>query len=229
MNFTYLLSWPHLGKSYYGVRYGRDATEESVGTTYFSSSVYVKKFMDENGPPTRVEIRRRFASPAAAKAWEEKVLRRLCAVASPSWLNRANNNAFKGAVMDADTKASISASRRGKPMGSFYTDGIRNVRSLTGEVPAGFTKGFTPSPAQLAHYKKLNDEMTSETRAAIGKKAGDKTRGVAKPPGHAENVRAALLGKPRPWQRGDNNPSRRPEVRALISARKKANDPKHTI
>lgn len=220
MNFTYLLTWTAQGKAYYGVRYGRDATEESVGVTYFSSSAYVKKFIGEFGLPV-VEIRRRFKTAAEAKSWEERVLRRLGAVSSPKWLNRANNNAFKGAVMDDATKLSISKSRSGKPMGVFYTDGAKNIRSMTGDVPAGFVRGLTPSAKQLEHYKKLNSEMTAETRVLIGKKAGDKTRGVPKPDGHGDNVRRAITGIKRPWQAGSNNPSRRTEVRALISQRKR--------
>lgn len=218
MNLVYLFSWTRLDRHYYGVRYAESATVESIGTTYWSSSSYVKAFIDANGFPDVVQVRRIFSTKTAAKRWEETVLRRLAAISSSRWLNRANNNAFKGAVMDSTTRSAISASRTGKPMGVFYTDGIVNVRSVTGDVPAGFIRGFTPSPKQRAHYVKLNADMSAETRTVIGSKAAAKTRGVAKPAGHGAKVSLANTGKKRPGQVGDLNPARRPEIRAKISA-----------
>lgn len=224
MNLTYLFAWTEQCVSYYGVRYAADATIESIGTTYWSSSTYVKAFIEKHGRPDVVEVRRIFDTKHLAKAWEEKVLRRLSAISSPKWLNRANNNAFKGAVMDDETRASISKSRAGRAMGVFYTDGKTNLRSIDGSVPPEFYRGFTPSMKQLAHYKKLNEGLGAVERAIIGKKAGDKTRGVPKPAGHGENVRRAITGKKRPMQVGDLNPARRPEVRLLISQRRWGNN-----
>lgn len=224
MNLTYLFYWTEHLVAYYGVRYAADATLESIGTTYLSSSTYVKAFIEKHGRPDVVEVRRIFDTKQLAKAWEEKVLRRLSAISSPKWLNRANNNAFSGAVMDAETKASISKSRTGKAMGVFYTDGTTNLRSIDGIVPLGFVSGNTRSEKQLAHCRKLNAGLGAAERAIIGKKAGDKTRGVPKPAGHGENVRKANTGKKRPMQSGDLNPARRPEVRLLISQRRWGNN-----
>ena len=93
--FTYLIGWTKHNKWYYGVRYSKNCTPDSLWVTYFTSSKIVKEFRNSNGEPDVVEVRKAFNCPKAAKKWEDKVLRRLDVNKAHKWLNQSNNT-FKG-------------------------------------------------------------------------------------------------------------------------------------
>ena len=219
MYFTYLLKWTPYQKFYYGVRYKDTATLESVGTSYFSSSKYVKKFIEENGKPDVIEIRRVFKDKISAKTWEEKVIRRLKAIENPVWLNMGNNNAFRGVTCNADVRQSISKSRTGQSFGVMYNNGVINKFFKPADiVPQGWVKGKILSEKNINHIKKLNSEiLTKEKRQIAGEKTSVKLKGVKKPPSHGLNVSKATKGVPKPWNQGDNNVSKRADVRKKIS------------
>lgn len=74
---------------YYGVRYAKDCDPTDLWVKYFTSSEHVKAFRELNGDPDVVEVRKVFPEPEIARAHEERVLRRLKAIASPRWLNKS--------------------------------------------------------------------------------------------------------------------------------------------
>jgi hypothetical protein len=83
---------------YYGVRYARKCDPSQLMKTYFTSSKYVKKYIEENGLPDIVQIRKTFGvDRQAAELWEFKVLHKLNASKRKDYLNMTNG-----------TKASIS-------------------------------------------------------------------------------------------------------------------------
>ena len=219
MYFTYLLKWTIHQKSYYGVRYKDSATLESIGTTYFSSSKYVKKFIKENGNPDVVEIRRIFKDKNSAKSWEEKVIRRIKAIKNPNWLNMGNNNSFKGVTCNDEVRKAISKSRTGQSFGVMYNNGVINKFYKPSDiVPQGWVKGKILSEGNVNHLKKLNSEiLTKEKRKLAGEKTSLSTKGVKKPPTHGPNVSKATRGIPKPWNQGDKNVSKRADVRKKIS------------
>lgn len=222
MYFTYLLGWTKFNKFYYGVRYKDGVTPDSLGTTYFSSSRYVKKFIEENGSPDIMQVRRMFTCKIKARKWEDKVIRRLSIVYSDKWLNKSNPNAFRDVVMDEDIKKRISEAKRGCKNGKYYNNGvIHKVIKEDEDVPEGWQLGRIHSEKQLAHHKKLNSLLTPEKRKAAAVKCAAKTKGKPKPEGHGDKVSKALMGIKRPYNEGDNNPARRPEVREKISKAKK--------
>jgi hypothetical protein len=92
MFYTYLLGWSRYKKYYYGVRYSKHAKTEDVGVTYFSSSKYVKNFIDEFGNPDIIDIRKLFNNKEKALDWEGKVLKRMSVVSDDRFLNRWDNN-----------------------------------------------------------------------------------------------------------------------------------------
>lgn len=92
MFYTYLLGWSQHKKYYYGVRYSKHAKTEDVGLTYFSSSKYVKNFINEFGVPDIIDIRKVFNTKERALAWEGKVLKRMSVVSDERFINRWDNN-----------------------------------------------------------------------------------------------------------------------------------------
>ena len=222
MAFTYLLGWKDHDKWYYGVRYAEWATEESLGTTYFSSSVYVHKFIKDNGPPDIIKVLK-VSSPKVAKSREERALRRLGVVKSDRWLNKANVNAFKGIVMDDAVKSSISKRRMGQDLGAkFFNNGEKLIRIRPGEVvPEGFQEGYILSEKAKKHVEALNSPENDHIRVKAGISRRGKYLGVKKPEGFGENLSNKLTGIKRPYNLGDNNPARREESRKKISDSKK--------
>lgn len=144
MPYTYLIGWSRLDLWYYGVRYGKGCHPEDLWVTYFTSSLEVARMRVEHGEPDVVEVRRTFDCAAAARRWEDRVLKRVGAVRSPRWLNlqcsgaefnstsestRAKiSAAHKARVkppMSAETKAKIGAWHRGKKMSESAKDKLR--------------------------------------------------------------------------------------------------------
>lgn len=87
--YTYLIGWSRLGIWYFGVRWASGCSPADLWSTYFTSSVAVKKFRNLNGEPDVVEIRRVFTSADTARMWEFKLLRRMKVTNDPKWLNRS--------------------------------------------------------------------------------------------------------------------------------------------
>lgn len=106
--FTYSITHIPSGVHYYGVRYGKDCSPSDLGTTYFSSSILVKKLILEEGTPNfKFKVRRTFHTKQEAVLWERKFLTRVNASASSKWFNKHNGNkhASKGGYsLDEVTK-----------------------------------------------------------------------------------------------------------------------------
>ena len=88
--YTYLIGWSHLNKWYYGRRTASGCHPRDFWVKYFTSSKYVKKFVEENGNPDVIVIRKVFDSIEKCQTWEEKVLTRLDVVKSTLFLNKGN-------------------------------------------------------------------------------------------------------------------------------------------
>lgn len=102
MPYTYLIGWPDKNAWYYGVRFARGAEPSELMVTYRTSSKYVHQFIEENGLPSHVEIRRIFETAESARLWENKVLRRLRVVIRTDFLNKTDN---KSISLEAALKA----------------------------------------------------------------------------------------------------------------------------
>jgi hypothetical protein len=89
--FSYYLYHKPTGQHYYGIRFARHCNPSQLWTTYFSSSIIVKKLISDFGVESfNYEIRKIFNSGVDALKWEHTVLRRLNAAARPNWINRHN-------------------------------------------------------------------------------------------------------------------------------------------
>jgi hypothetical protein len=91
--YTYLIGWSNHNKWYYGVRYSKDANPDELWKRYFTSSKVVKYFMEVNGDPDIIEIRKTFDSPVKARVWESKVLNRMRVSSDNKFLNITTNAA----------------------------------------------------------------------------------------------------------------------------------------
>jgi len=108
--YTYLIKWSKLGKSYYGVKYGKDADPSTFWKDYFTSSKYVQEMREEHGEPDVIQVRRTFDCPKSAIQWECKVLIRLDAIHKPNWVNKHNGKAL---YHDAEVRAKQSKALKG--------------------------------------------------------------------------------------------------------------------
>lgn len=92
--YTYLIGWSQTNTYYYGVRYAAHCNPEDLWVTYFTSSKHVSEYRVLNGEPDIMQVRRTFKSSADARAWEEKVLKRINAASRLDFLNKANGKAI---------------------------------------------------------------------------------------------------------------------------------------
>jgi hypothetical protein len=92
--YTYLIRWPQLNISYYGVRYAQDCNPSDLWNPYKTSSHHVKELIKENGEPTVIQVRKVFANAASAQEWEHRVLKRMNVVGSDKWLNKTDNKSI---------------------------------------------------------------------------------------------------------------------------------------
>lgn len=90
--YTYLIVHKTTGRWYYGVRYARGCDPSDLGKSYFTSSIYVKRIIDDEGPGAFLwSVRRVFDNAQSAKRWEHKVLRRMRVITNPMCINMSNS------------------------------------------------------------------------------------------------------------------------------------------
>lgn len=177
--YTYLIGWSKLNIWYYGSKCSKGCHpsylfnfELSGRQNYKTSSKYVKDFIEMNGLPNIIQIRKIFNSKSSCIKWESKVLKRLDAKNSPKYLNKTNGNSdwynpnYKPTTLGRSAaKCSITGTR----LGSISTS---DPRWLSGEIVAA-NKGYkhkessrkllsvanknkTQSPERIAHRAKMN-------------------------------------------------------------------------
>ena len=118
--FCYLIGWSNVDKYYYGVRYKDGITPDTLWTSYFTSSKYVKECRELYGEPDIIQIRRTFDSADAAILWERKVLTRVDVLNDCKWLNKnvagayKDASRFKGHKHTEESKAKTSKSLKGR-------------------------------------------------------------------------------------------------------------------
>jgi hypothetical protein len=88
--YTYLIGWTKHDKWYYGVRYAKHCDPTDLWITYFTSSDYVRRFVEEFGQPDVIQIRKTFDAVDDARKWEERVLRRMRVVLNERWINKTD-------------------------------------------------------------------------------------------------------------------------------------------
>lgn len=93
--YTYLIGWPEHNKWYYGVRYADNCHPSDLCNPYKTSSKLVQKYISLYGDPSVKQIRRTFSCKNSARAWENRVLKRLNVVNENKWLNKTDNKSIE--------------------------------------------------------------------------------------------------------------------------------------
>lgn len=164
--YTYLIGWTNHNKWYYGVRYAKGCNPKELFVTYFTSSSHVKRFIAEHGPPDIIEVIKRFSSPAPARDWEYRVLRKLNVITQEKWLNKCanefpfnikdksymKNDSYRDAISRANkgktawNKGKSNITQKGK---KFYNNGVEQGMFHPNGVPAGYVLGRLNKPWNL--------------------------------------------------------------------------------
>ena len=143
--YTYFLKWSKTGMKYYGARWSANASPSDLCTKYFTSSAYVHRYIEDNGLPDIIQIRKHFSNHIAVQQWENKVIRRLKAVQRPDFLNK-NQGAKGWNPSDPEIRAKISKALTGRKMSDDFkrkcSDGAKRVKH-TSEWNTNVAKALT--------------------------------------------------------------------------------------
>lgn len=198
--YTYLIGWSNLDKWYYGVRYSKKANPEDLWKTYFTSSKIVKEFIEANGNPDIIEIRKTFNSHIKAKNYEDKVLRRLKVNKSDKWLN-IKADSFKGLDVDKVTKL-LGANN---PIHK-YLSNEENRKSFSEKISIGVKIGQAKSEkAQLA--KLANIERFKNNNPGKNKSKETKRKISEAKKGKPTKLKEILKNNPELRVRGNKHPN----------------------
>lgn len=115
--FVYVVGWKQIGKYYAGVRYRAGCQPSDLWTLYFTSSKLVADFRIQHGEPDVVRVVKTFGDDALeARLFEQRYLRKVNALHSDKWLNRAVGGHFAGrrGPHSEETKMKIAAKAKGR-------------------------------------------------------------------------------------------------------------------
>lgn len=197
--YTYFIRQRDTGLFYYGSQYNKNATPSALWNTYFTSSKTIKKLIELYGKESfEIQIRRIFDCPQKCLTFENKVIKRL--IKHPLCVNGhfgfgvADTNKGRK-IKDPVTGLSdydISAQKmRQTKLTTFNEDGL-NIFQQAGKKFSEFNKNNPDAVAKRT-------QKVMATKCKIGE----------------DGLNAHERGGIK--RQGENNSSKRPEVRAAIS------------
>lgn len=131
--YTYLIGWTSLNTWYYGVRFAENCSPNDLWVKYFTSSEYVRSFIEEHGQPDIIKIRKTFKNKKDAIKWEFKVINKLKLHERSNFLNK---NCAGAIFLDEDIKEKIRKNSIGNKKTLGYTNEYRRsngMKILTGK------------------------------------------------------------------------------------------------
>ena len=190
--FTYLIGWSSHNIWYYGVRYAKNATPNSLWTTYFTSSKLVKELKNRIGDPDVIQIRKTFNSREKAVLWESKVLRRLKLCERDDFLNKARSTPIKFALAGSKHWVGRKHSEETKAKMRKWVDIARHEKRLDNGWSG--RKHSEETKAKMREEQALNPRVASEeTRAKIGVASRGRQAFLGRK--HSEETKAKLRTK----------------------------------
>lgn len=116
--FTYFIQWSESGICYYGVKHSKNCLPSHLMKTYFTSSKYVKMYIENYGLPDIVIIDKVFNNKEDAVLYEHLYLQQLNATKSKHFLNKSNGGKNFNNVLEVsiETRAKLRNSQLGKKM-----------------------------------------------------------------------------------------------------------------
>lgn len=173
--YTYYVEWTAHGVKYYGVRYAKNCDPSDLWVKYFTSSALVKQMRETRGEPDRIEVRKTFDTPEAARKWEAAFLKKVRAPSSKLWLNMTDHNdrfyregprgefssdhrkklseAAKRRKLTPEHKEKLNASRRGKVNSAEHKAALRKARIGTKHTPEARAKMSEAARARSARNR----------------------------------------------------------------------------
>ena len=132
--YTYLIGWSQHNLWYYGVRWAKGCDPADLWVSYFTSSNRVAAKRVELGEPDIVEVRKVFEDGAAARRFEETVIRRMKCVQASKWLNAQNGGHTFGQIgpRTPEHAAKISEANKGRQRTPEYC--LKISQSNTGKT-----------------------------------------------------------------------------------------------
>lgn len=130
--YTYQLIWSATNMKYYGVRYAKDCHPDDLWKTYFTSSIYVAKYVKEHGNPDIIQVRKTFSGNSSveqARLWEHKVLRRMKVIIRKDYLNQSDSRAINP-IASSRARLGVSPGNKGKPQSDSIKDKKRKPKPV---------------------------------------------------------------------------------------------------
>lgn len=179
--YTYFLYHKPTGLKYYGVKFSKRANPELLWVPggYFSSSVKVKKLVQEYGVDSfRAEVRKTFNSAAEAVKYEYRFLRRVNAVTKSDWINQCAVSDKFYCVMGEDARKAVSA-RMKLRMKDFKPSAESNQKrsdTLKGRIITESTRKKMSEVQQNRSKEKEESRRDKIRQHAIGRSHSDEVK-----------------------------------------------------
>ena len=158
--YTYLIGWSNQRMYYYGVRFAHNCSPEDLWVTYFTSSKSVRSYRDKHGDPDIIQIRKVFECSNQARAWEDKLLKRINASGREDFLNKANGTAI---INDSEHYKKLSERLKGLPKTKDHRSKLRGRRPHVNQrgVNNNAFRGFVITP--YGRFENLHDAAKIES------------------------------------------------------------------
>jgi hypothetical protein len=172
----------------------------------------VSEFRLQNGEPDVIQIRKVFTTKEEAKVWEDIVLRRMKLSTRSNFLNKSNNNSFRGIARfknkqvpwNKGTSGIFSHTQKSKDAISSGLTGIKRTvefKKLISKLHTGrirITDGVNVKSIRPTDI--IPDGWHIGSSRVIDAKISDTLSGKSKPPRtkqHSENISSSTKGKPK--------------------------------
>jgi len=178
--FTYYLYHKPTGKKYYGVRFKNGCHPNDLWNKYFSSSVKVKKLIEEYGLNSfDYQIRKIFKNKKDAINWETKFLKKINAINNNDWLNQNNGYGTFGMLGKKHSKETLqkmSKSQSGKNNPMYGKKHSEEIKKIISEASAS-KKNSEETRKKISESKKGKpfSGYNSNTPESIAKRAKSNT------------------------------------------------------
>lgn len=168
--YTYLIGWTKKNTYYYGVRFAKGCDPDELFKTYFTSSKHVKRFVEENGLPDLMQVRRRFTSKDQGRLWETKVLQRMDVVNRSDFLNKTDN-------ISISPDAALRGSKSSKPFKAndprYEIMRQNGIMSQQNREPDQNAKYLEKARLALEKDRSINPQKYKEKTKRAGKRVSE--------------------------------------------------------
>jgi len=170
------------------VRYASSCSPSDFWVSYFTSSKYVKDFVEQYGDPDIIQIRKTFSTADDARFWEHKVLKRLGVVSNPIFLNESDGLSIS---LEASSQKKSQKTRQRM---SLYHTGRKRPKEMCESISRS-KKGVPLSEEARSNRKiTMNNPIVREKLSEIGKtKIGDLNNFYGK--SHSEQTKKTISEK----------------------------------